>query len=390
MPTSRGWAALGTATAMIVLWIGFGERELLAAAAFLGMATLAGVAFVRTVAPRMSVERRLSPAQVHEGDRVIVEVTISARRAVRNLAVEDEVERLGAARFVASDIDAGRPLTARYEVLCRPRGIYKVGPARGLVNDPLGLAEARATVGTTDRLVVYPAVEDLEGFPSVRGQDPTVQSTSPTFTQHGGEDFFALREYQHGDDLRRVHWPSSARRDELMIRQLEIPWQSRALVILDHRREVYESGEAFEHAVRGAASLVQHFYRGGYSPELWTLDAVRPPVTGGPYRSAMERLASVEPVGNANLHRSVTRLQKQRLVGGAMVMVTGLADEQNVAAFRTLARDFSRRVILGVNSAGSEALAAMERSGMAVVVVRPGDAWAPGWRDAMERAWSTV
>ncbi len=53
------------------------------------------------------------------------------------------------------------------------------------------------------------------------------------FSQTGGEDFFTLRDYEDGDDLRKVHWPSSAKRDRLMIRQLEMPWQSRALIVLD-------------------------------------------------------------------------------------------------------------------------------------------------------------
>ncbi len=390
MPTSRGWAALGTATAMLLLWIGFGERELLAGAGFLGLGTVAGVVFVRTVAPRMRVLRRMAPAQVHEGDRVVVTINIRATRRVRNLAVEDEVHGLGSARFVASGIDPGYPLTARYEVLCRPRGIYRVGPARGLVNDPLGLAEAQSTVGGADRLVVYPAVEDLEAYPTVRGLDPTVQSTSPTFTQHGGEDFFALREYQYGDDLRRVHWPSTARHDTLMIKQLEIPWQSRALVLLDHRTEVYPSGEAFEHAVRGAASVLRHFYHGGFGPELWTLDATQAPAADGPYRAALERLASVQRVRGVDLHRSVLRLRKKQISGGAMVMVTGVADEQNTAAYRAMARDFGRTVVLSVSTEPSGALEALQRAGVVTVLVGAGDAWAPAWTEAMERTWSTV
>lgn len=390
MPTSRGWAALGTATAMMLLWVGFGERELLAGAAFLAAGTIGGVIFVRTVAPRMRVARRMAPTHVHEGDRVVVEIAIRATRKVRNLAVEDQVYGLGSARFVASGVDPGRPLTARYEVMCRPRGIYRVGPARGLVTDPLGLAEAQSSVGKTDRLVVYPAVEDLEGYPTVRGLDPTVQSTSPTFTQHGGEDFFALREYQHGDDLRKVHWPSTARHDELMIKQLEIPWQSRALVLLDHRSEVYASDAAFEHAVKGAASVLRHFYHGMFTPELWTLDGSRVPSGEGPYRAALERLASVQRVSGVNLHRSVTRLRRQQISGGALVMVTGRADEQNTAAFRTIARDFARTLVLSVAAEPSTALRSLQQAGVVTMLVGPDDTWAQAWSQMMELTWSTV
>ena len=165
--------------------------------------------------------------------------------------MEDTVHGLGVARFAAAATSPGQRLVARYEVYCRARGIYPVGPAEVAVADPFGLTERRAALGSVDRLTVYPAVEPLTGFPAVRGLDPAVQSTHPTFAPQGGEDFFTLREYQIGDDLRKVHWPSSAKRDELMIKQLEVPWQARALVLLDQRAERYPSAEAFEHAVRG-------------------------------------------------------------------------------------------------------------------------------------------
>jgi len=223
MPTTRGWAALGVATALLVLWVGFGERELMTTAMFLVVAVAVGVGFVRIASPSVEVVRRMHPIQVHEGDEVVVEVEVTVSRRIRNLELEDTVHGLGSARFAAATTTAGQPLIARYEVLCRSRGVFQVGPAEVSVSDAFSLAERRNRAGSEDRLTVYPRVERFSGFPAVRGLDPAVQSTRPTFAPHGGEDFFTLREYQVGDDLRRVHWPSSARRDELMVRQLEIP-----------------------------------------------------------------------------------------------------------------------------------------------------------------------
>ncbi len=390
MPTGRGWAALGAAAALAVLWIGFGERELLVLSLFLGGGTLGGIVFVRSVAPRLAVTRRMAPAQVHEGDRAIVEVTIRALRPVRNLAIEDEVGGLGAARFAAAAVDPDQPLTARYEVLARPRGIYTVGPAQAVVNDPLGLAEARASIGRADRLVVYPAVEELEGYPVVRGHDPNVQTAKPAYHQQGGEDFFTLREYRPGDDLRRVHWPSTAKRDELLIRQLEVPWQSRALVLLDHRSRVFRSPDAFEHGVRGAASALRHLYRAGFSPALWTLDGATPARSRDAYAASMEKLATVALVGSVDLHSMVVRLRRRAAGGGALVMVTGTPDDEDVAAFRSLTRDFNRTVVLAVDETHEGATAPFRRAGAVTVVAAPGTPWAPVWRDAMELTWSTV
>lgn len=390
MPTGRGWAALGASAALLLLWIGYGERELLAAALFLTGGTVTGMVFVRKAAPRVSVGRKLAPAQVHEGDRAVVEITVGARKPVRNLVIEDEVVGLGSARFAAGKVQPGAPLTARYEILCRPRGIYQVGPAQAMVNDPLGLAEARATMGGVTRLIVYPAVEELEGFPVVHGQDPSVQTAKPTFSHHGGEDFFTLREYQVGDDLRRVHWPTSAKRDALMIKQLEIPWQSRALVLFDHRTRAYRNGESFEQAVRGAASAVRHLFRGGFYPDLWTLESAPTARGRDRYRSAMERLATIQPVGDVDLQRTVARMRKRGAGGGALVLVTGNPDEADLGAFRMLSRDFARSLVLAVGDPDPAVVAGFQRGGAVTVLIGPAERWAPAWEEAMERSWSTV
>ncbi len=389
MPSGRGWAALGAAVALVILWVAFGERELLAAALFLAAATLAGVALVRMRSPRVDVHRRIAPENVHEGDRAVVEVTITSPTTLRNVIVDDTVGGLGTARFAAARIDAHTPLVARYEVLCRPRGVYQVGPATVAAGDPFGLAEAGGRAGLVDHLIVFPAVEELEGFPQVRGRDPSVQSNRPSYSPYGGEEFFTLREYQVGDDLRRVHWPSTAKRDELMIRQLEIPWQSRALIVFDPRSSSYGSPEAFEHAVRGAASVVRHLHEGGFSPHLWS----GVPHGGAPtqigYLAAMSSLATVQPV-KLDLRRELFRLRQGDIGGGALYLLTGEPDEAILAGYRNLTRSFGRSTVLAVTDAGEASLAMIRRSGATTVVVEPGESWAAAWTRVTEAPWSTA
>jgi uncharacterized protein (DUF58 family) len=372
-----------------VLWFVFGERELLAAALLLAVGTLVGILMVRLATPRVDVSRRVSPEQVHEGDRAIVEVAISAPTTLRNVIVEDTVDGLGSARFAASRVGAKSPLTARYEVLCRPRGVYTIGPAVVASGDPLGLAEAGGETGAIDRLVVFPSVEDLEGFPLVRGQDPSLQASRPTFAPHGGEDFFTLREYQVGDDMRRVHWPSSAKRDDLMIRQLEVPWQSRALILLDRRHTAYEGADEFEHAVRGAASVLRHLQKGGFNPELWTGEHQGRSLTHTKYSSAMGALATVQP-GHIDLAAGVARLRSSSIGGGALLFVTGDPDDSVAAAYRHLSRSFTKSVILAVTREDRSTLNMFRRGGAITVIADPDDDWATAWKEASETAWSTV
>jgi uncharacterized protein (DUF58 family) len=212
-------------------------------------------------------------------------------------------------------------------------------------------------------------------------------ASRPEHSQRGGEDFYTLREYQRGDDLRRVHWPSSARTDRLMIRQLETPWQSRALVLLDVRASVYESNDAFETAVSGAASVVSHLVGSGFDADLWAgdpnaIDATR-------YSAALEKLALVQPSDNIDMQAVATRI-RQRGGGGALVIVTGTADRSLVAVQQLLTRDYPTTVLLGASSTTPQTLSGFHRLGVSTVTVAPGEEWAPQWLLSIGEAWDAV
>lgn len=391
MPTLRGWAALGAAGALVVLWPAFGEPLLLAAALFLGLAVGFGAWYVRRIAPRAAVSRNISPEQVHDGERALVTVTLVTKRTLSHTHITDTVEGLGTAQFVADQVAPNDPLTGRYEILCRPRGVYRVGPTDVRIRDPFGMAESGGAAGRADRLVVYPAIETLEGLPIVRGQDPNTSTSRARFSQTGGEDFFTLREYQRGDDLRKVHWPSSAKRDELMIRQLEMPWQSRALVVLDPDAGHYTNPETFEHAVRGAASVVHHLFGRGFSPALWTGATESTPVASvETYGLAMEQLAVINPSPGIDLRHAVARLRRRGMSGGALVLVTGKVGDSHLALYRTLGRDYTRTVVLAVGDDPNEAVNRFQQAGVVTVISPRGTRWSSAWQEAMERSWSTA
>ena len=265
--------------------------------------------------------------------------------------------------------------------------MYQVGPAEATAADPLGLAELPASDGLIDRLVVYPRVEELSGFPVVRGQDPAMNASRPEHSQRGGEDFYTLREYQRGDDLRRVHWPSSAKTEELMIRQLETPWQSRALILLDVRPSVYESADAFETAVSGAASVVTHLVGAGFDADLWAGDAET--IDASRYGSAMERLAMVEPNSEIDIAAAAGRM-RNKAGGGALVIVTGTADRDLLSVHRLLSTEFRATMLMGVASTTSQTLAGFHRLGVSTITVAPGEGWSDAWLSTMRSAWAKV
>ncbi len=391
MPTTRGWVAVGSAVALAVLWVGLGEDLLLALSAFLFAAVAGGVGYVRLAGPRLILTRHINPQQLHDGERALVDLSLESRRSVYRVAVEDRVHGLGSATFVADRIAEGDAVTGRYEVLCRPRGVYRVGPSRVTIGDPLGFTEATSMFGSADRLVVYPRVEALSGVPTGRGQDQTINTSRASFWHSGGEDFFTLREYQHGDDIRKVHWPSTARRDKLMIKQLEMPWQSRAFIFLDPRVEPHLSAEGFEQAVRGAASTLNHLFRSGYTPTIW-LGTGNGTLVGSSdaYTVAMEELATVRPMSSLDLRYLVSRLRRPGMAGGVLVMVTGSPDDADLSAFQLLSQDFYRTVVLSVTDEHNDSVVGFARGGALIVRTTPGGTWAESWQDAMEHGWSTA
>src|SRR5205085_5689741 len=115
-----------------------------------------------------------------------------------------------------------------------------------------------------------------------------------------GEDFYALRAYQQGDDLRRVHWPSTARRDEIMIRQNEVPWQGRATIVLDIRARLHTDG-SLEAAVSAAASVITACWQHGSVVRLVTTDGVDSGFGSGTghLEVILARLAVLGPIGDA-------------------------------------------------------------------------------------------
>jgi len=389
MPTLRGWAFSGAGVALVVLWYALGDIELLLAALFLIIAQVIALAVVRLRHTSVEVNRRLGSATVHDGDTTTVTLLIEnqSRRAIGSISIEDDVNQLGVASFEVAKLRRRESTTATYRVTCRPRGVYRVGPTMVSASDPLGLAETRLPAGPVDRIVVYPALEELSGFPIVRGQDPAMQASRPEHSRRGGEDFYTLREYQRGDDLRRVHWRSSAKTDELMIRQLETPWQSRALVLLDVREASYESRDAFEKAVSGAATVVTHLVGSGFDADLWAGDAE--PIDASRYGSAMERLALVQPDSAIDIQAVASRI-RQKGGGGALVIITGIADRSLLSVQQLLARDYPTTVLMSVSSSTSQTLVGFHRFGVATVSIEPDQQWGPAWVTTMRTAWTTA
>lgn len=198
-----------------------------------------------------------------------------------------------------------------------------VGPLDLRFGDPLGLT--RGTVRASDKisLVVHPELIDLGALHAIAGHDPTADQQPIRALASGGDEFFALRPYVIGDELRRVHWRASARTGELVVRQDERPRTGRVTVLLDLRRTGYDDA-GFERAVSAALSALYAGWRGD--------DALRFVTSGTAAISDIrsrheldaidEQLATITTTESASLVRSIEGLTKVGR-GGTLVVITG-------------------------------------------------------------------
>ena len=153
-----------------------------------------------------------------------------------------------------------------YAVRSHLRGRHRLGPLGVQVQDPFGLANRNAVLEGTADLVVLPAVHPLSS-----NRQPSAGVGSEGEQAHlialHGEDDVTIREYRDGDDLRRIHWPATARTGDLMVRQEDRPAQRRAVVLhrppARRRTGARGASSSFEWAVTAAASVAVHLVRVG-------------------------------------------------------------------------------------------------------------------------------
>jgi uncharacterized protein (DUF58 family) len=274
--TVRGRAFLAAGGTAFVCAVVLGQDELVRVGALLVLLPVATAFFLGRSRYRMGLVRTLSPSHVVAGQqaRVQLDLTNDGRMPTGLLLLEDQIPYLlgSRPRFVVDRMGPKWKRTVGYVVRCDVRGKYTVGPMRVRLSDPFGLVELDRTFQSTSSLVVTPRVIALPPIPLSGAWTGSGDNRPRAFTSGSAEDV-TVREYRRGDDLRRVHWRSSAHAGELMVRREEQPWQSRATLFLDNRTIAHRgSGAAssLEHAVSIAASGAVHLVQRGFSVRLVT------------------------------------------------------------------------------------------------------------------------
>ena len=264
--TRRGWSLCGAACGLVIASRLLGVIQLLV----LGVVALAllgaSLVWVRSVHPSLDLGRTVAPTRIHVGGdgRVDLAVTNHGATATPLLVLD---ERFGdgrrAARFLLPPVGPGDSARAAYRIPTVRRGRYTIGPMVVSISDPFGLAQVSSELGPIDQVTVYPRIHDLASPPlgggGLRASADAVRARTVTLD---GDEFAALREYEIGDDLRKVHWPATARTGELFIRQDASYREPHVVVVLDTRADAHDD-DSFEAAVEVVASLLVRLIRDG-------------------------------------------------------------------------------------------------------------------------------
>ena len=392
MPGPRGWGLTAASLLLGVAGLSLAVPELLVVAVG-GVALVAtATAYVRLTRVKVEVRRALHPPRVYAGDAVDVEIKVgnTGTRPSPLLGAVDPFDHgRRRARFQVAPLPPGQEVQAAYQLRVERRGVYDLGPLDVRIDDPFGLASRSVGRAPATRLVVYPRIEvvgPLLPGPADRRQERAGPSPAPAGTDG---DLYALREYQSGDDVRRVHWRSTAKRDELMIRHPETPGQGAATVLLDLRGAVH-SDETLEAAVSAAASIVHAAWRRRWPVRLVTSDGTDSGLGAGrPHmETLLERLAVAGVHGGASPATLVVPPPPPGGRGGMLAAVTTAAASQ--ADLRSVTGGRHRRyssVLVLVEAGGDGAQphqgSAQGLPGAVVVRVGAGRELPAAWAAAM-------
>jgi uncharacterized protein (DUF58 family) len=388
-PLGRASLALGLGT-YLAAWA-FGARALYAPAVGLVLAAVLAVVWTRVLSRPLRLRRSLDLDRPVEGDDVAVQVALEPDGGgvlPGSVRLHDPAGGLGV-RDVVVPRD-GRLLRTVYRLERVPRGRYRFAGAEVAIEDLFGLARQRQELRDTGTLIVYPRLTPLSTLFSERGLRAHGGGRM-LLRRPAGFDLHSVREYQDGESLRRVHWPSTARRQQLMVKELEDAPRDEVAVVLDAQAGFGAGSRpdwSFDVQVRAAGSIVWAHARRGRNASLIVTSAAADSVSVRSYERdwprAMEALAAAEQDGRRPLEALLGETSGPTAGASDLVAVTAALRPALVEAL--IARAVSRQLVSVVyvdlpsferrrrRATGVEsAVLRLEAAGISVAVVRRGD-----------------
>src|SRR5215468_5121019 len=265
--TVRGASFLAAGIVGILAGLVLGSHPMISVGVLLVGLPVFSALTARRARYQLRCERKIVPPRVAPGQpaTVVLRLENISRISTGLLLAEETIPySLGARpRYVLNGIERGGSREVSYPLRSDLRGKFVVGPMRVRIADVFGLVELTANFATKNTLTVTPKIVPLISA-STRGSWSNDGDGRTRMTAAAGEDDVIPREYRDGDELRRVHWRSTARYGELMVRREEQRWRNRATIFLDTRQGGHGGrgpASSFEYAISAAASIGVHLAR---------------------------------------------------------------------------------------------------------------------------------
>jgi len=387
--TSRGRAVLALGVFCWIIAVVFGSRALFPVAAGLVLAVPIALAWVRITLRQPRVSRHWLPHEnLHERDDVAIELVLEREPGMPlpSVVAHERIGQLGEEEVELRPRGRGRH-AGSYLLFDVPRGRHRFAPVRLSISDPFGLAEAGLALEEQQALVVYPRLTELERLFFDGGAGPE-HGRRLLLQRPVGFEIHSVRDYQQGESLRRVHWPSTARRGALMVKELEDSPRDEVAVLLDGDAAAVAGSppnSSFDAAVRAAGSILLAQMRRGRRCVLTLNTACRETQTvsshGPEWERALELLAAAEPDARrpaaALLESGVSEVARSL----ELVVVTSRVEPALVN--RLLERALTRRAVALVHVEAASfagrphrpepALLRLQAAGVPIAVVRQGE-----------------
>jgi uncharacterized protein (DUF58 family) len=389
--TDRGRWILALGGGIYLAAWALGSKMLYPVAIGLVLAVLAAALWVRFLRRPMSLRRNLGRGERLAGDDVPVQLQLDEDGIVPSgtLLLRERIAGLGE-RETPLVRRHGR-LRGRYVLRRVPRGRYPIEETEIVIEDPFGLERVTVDLPSSGSILVYPRLVDVDRLFSESGAR-TPEGRRLLLRRPSGFDLHSVRDYQQGESLRRVHWPTTAKRGHLMVKELEDSPRDETAVLLDADGSVVvgdRHDSSFELAVRAAGSIVKSHASRGRRAAL-VVNGGRPVYQrvhsfDGDWHRALEILAAVEADGHSPVANMLADEAGPASRAVELTVVTSSLSPRLVErlAHRALAHHGASLVYVdpasfaagapGVPVESGAQLLRLERAGVPVIILRRGD-----------------
>jgi uncharacterized protein (DUF58 family) len=377
--TSTGFVLVGVGIAAWCLGRYIGGRPLyLLAYGVVGVIIYAK--FATRSRPAVSGDRTDHSPRVTEGAEIAIDVTLRSAKRISNVVLEEKLPSLfgqNAVLPVATVSPGDEGVSCSYSFTAWRRGVYELGPLTVHWGDPFGLTRRSAEIGESFPLIVHPNIEPVTDRALTRMWEdppfrPPVSKPWPT-----GLELYGMRQYAHGDDVRRINWRGYMRTGELLVQEAEQGISDKVVMLLDANVRYHSKGlisESFEEAIRAVASLGIHHLSEGYEVTVEGNDGrITGPLRSGPSKiRLLDELARLD-LGKAPLTEGMTRLLTGMSRDTHLLIVTPYLDLESAARLELLAQRGVRAIVVALvwDEDHTENLTRATAFGAQIVEIRP-------------------